>query len=447
MVDNGTEHRQVRIQPAALRGSFTAPASKSHAHRLLIAAALGDRPCTVENAGTSADIEATLGCLRALGAGAMRQSDAVRITPLFETADGRRMLRRADGPAFYGNAVPLLDCGESGSTLRFFVPVAAALRDGAAFCGSGRLNERPLAELIACLRAHGVSATQDHTPFSMSGRLTSGVFTLPGNVSSQYITGLLFALPLLSGDSAIKLTTPLSSAGYVALTVQTLRAFGVSVTETADGFLVPGGQRFRTPQTLRAEGDWSGAAFFLAAGAVSGPITVTGLNPASLHRDRAMAALLQRFGAEVQTDAAADGSGTVTVRPGRLRAIRADLDEIPDLALPLAAVAAFAEGESVFTGCGRLRLKESDRLQAILTVLRAFGIRAAAQADELHIWGGKPRGAAVDSFNDHRVAMMAAVLAAGAEGPTVIDGADCVSKSYPAFFEDYRALGGVADGI
>ena len=465
---------KIRITPAKLHGTIAAPPSKSHTHRLLAAAALSDAPSRIENAGVSADIEATAACLRTLGACVERDGADLLVTPIAGTHEDEPLVSSEAQKDAHGKApvVPagshikytagqpwVLDCGESGTTLRFMTPLAAALGGEVLITGSGLLNERPMEELLAAMAGHGVTVSSAHVPFKMTGCLKSGLYELPGNVSSQYISGLLFALPLLQGESGIRLTTPLSSSGYVAMTLDVLRRTGIIVGETAFGYRVPGGQRFRAPMEVRTEGDWSGSAFWLAAGALEGPVTVTGLDALSLHRDRQIADLLQQFGAEVSTE-----ENKVTVRRGRLRGIRIDVDQIPDLALPLAAVAAFAEGETVLLNCSRLRLKESDRMEAIRAVLKGFGIRtelAGLRSDELHIFGGQPgrdrtglqgdgspqciRGA--DSFHDHRVAMMAAILASGAEGPSEISDPDCVAKSYPNFFTDYRKLGGTADDI
>ena len=420
---------KVIITPSIIKGSAAAPPSKSHTHRLLVAAALSDAPCRIENAGDSADIEATAACLRELGAGVDRDGGDLVVTPMDLSACSS----------------PVLDCGESGTTLRFMAPLAAALCDTVMLRGSGRLNERPMGELLMAMAGHRTAASSAHTPLSLQGRLQPGLYELPGNVSSQYISGLLFALPLLEGESEIRLTTALSSTGYVAMTLDVLKQSRIIIEKMNGGYRIPGGQHYHAPALTRAEGDWSGAAFWLAAGAIGGPVTVTGLEPASLQKDRIMAELLRRFGADVRMT-----SEAVTVSRGSLRGITLDLDEIPDLAPPLAAVAACAEGETVLRNCGRLRLKESDRLEAIRTVLAGFGIRtevAGENADELYIFCGTPVGCEAESFQDHRVVMMAAVLASVAGGQTVISDPECVAKSYPGFFKDYRTLGGTADDI
>lgn len=411
------------LKPSVLRGRLKAVPSKSEAHRLLVCAALADRPCALRLPSGPADIEATVRCLRALGAAFDRAGDTLRVTPTWRPVS---------------NA--LLPCGESGSTLRFLLPVAAALGAPARFTGEGRLPERPLGELLDCLRARGAVFDREKLPLAVSGALSGGEFTLPGNVSSQYVTGLLLALPLLSEDSRIRLRSPLQSSGYVEMTLSALARFSVSVIRQTDGFFIPGGQRFRAPEgTVEVEGDWSNAAFFLAAGALGGAVTVTGLNPDSRQGDRVIADLLERFGARVRREGDA-----VTVSPGRLRGQTIDLGDIPDLLPPLAVVAAAADGETRFLNAARLRLKESDRLSAAAELLRALGAEAEEGPDFLTVRGGKRlRGGAADSRGDHRLAMAAALAAVLSDGDIVLENPAAVVKSYPDFFSDYQRMGGI----
>ena len=414
-----------RFTPSELAGTVMAPASKSHLHRLLIAAALSEAPCVIRRTGPSEDIDATVRCLCALGASIECRGDEMYVRPVTEPPE----------------AVSL-DCGESGTTLRLLAPVAAALCEHVHLHGAGRLNERPLAELLDAMAQNGVSASQSHTPVTLTGRLKSGVFRIPGNISSQYLSGLLVALPLLEGDSRIELTTPLSSSGYVELTRNVLSDFSVTTAKTGAGFDVAGSQRFEAPAVLFAQGDWSGAAAFLAAGALFGPVTATNLSRDSGQRDCAVTSFLDRFGARVSVS-----ENACTVSRGTLRAIEADMDETPDLVPALAAVAACAQGTSRFTGCARLRLKESDRLVSVCETLHAFSIEAEIGEDTLTVKGGTPRGAVCGSFHDHRIAMMAALLAAAADGGTTLLDPECIGKSYPGFYRDYCMIGGLIDGI
>jgi 3-phosphoshikimate 1-carboxyvinyltransferase len=411
------------LSPGVLSGRVRAIASKSAAHRLLICAALAHTPTRLLMASSSEDIDATIACLRGLGAAVERDSDGVTVYP-GEVPDN-----------------PVLDCRESGSTLRFLLPVAAAMGAGARFTGSGRLPERPIGELLDALTRHGVSCSSRTLPLESRGKLTAGTFYLPGNVSSQYITGLLLALPVLAGDSDIILTSRLESAGYIDITLHALKRFGICVAKTDSGYHIRGGQTFVSPGTVRVEGDWSNSAFFLGAGAIGAAVSVEGLNLSSPQGDRAVLTVLGAMGAAVET------GGAVSVRPGVLRGSCIDISAIPDTLPLLAVVAAFAQGDTVFTGGARLRLKESDRLQTTAAMICGLGGAAAAQPDGLIVRGRRPVGGRVDGAGDHRIVMAAAVAAAMCREHVVITGAEAVNKSYPGFWEDFAKLGGKADVI
>lgn len=396
----------VVVHPSRLAGTVRAPASKSAAHRLLICAALADAPTRVEINAMNRDLEATAACLRALGASLRRDGDALTVSPADRVPDEAE-----------------LDCGESGSTLRFLMPVAAALGTRARFTGRGRLPSRPNAPLAEALRQHGATVDADLLPMTVTGPLSGGRWALPGNVSSQYVTGLLFALPLLKEDSELTLTTRLESAAYVDMTLDALRQFGIDIFPVPSGWRIPGGQRYRSPGAVRVEGDWSATAFWLAANALGADIAVEGLNADSVQGDRAVTGLL--------------GQGVI------------DASGVPDLVPALAVAAAGLQGRTIVTGATRLRLKESDRLESVAALLRALGHAVAVTEDGLDIHGGppKPCGEAlrtVDGANDHRIVMAAAVAASAADRPVRITGAEAVEKSYPDFFRDFRALGGIA---
>ena len=414
----------VLITPHPLAGIIDpVMSSKSQAHRLLICAALADRPTELDNVGFSADVEATLRCLRALGAQIEAGDRALRIVPLSRLQQGA-----------------LLDCGESGSTLRFLLPVAAALGVDCAFTGQGKLSQRPLSPLFEELQAHGaVLSAQGRFPLRCGGALRPGSYTLAGNISSQFISGLLMALPLLSGDSRITVTGRMESRPYIDMTLDALKQFGIRVDETGSGFFIPGGQEFRSPGRMTVEGDWSGAAFWLTAGALSVKGVSCGpLRQDSAQGDRAVAELLQRFGAAVDIR-----EKSVFVRRGELCGMDIDLSQIPDLAPILAVAAAFARGRSMLHPIARLRLKESDRVSAILQLLHSLGVSAEAGDDRLVVEGrGAVTGGTVDGFRDHRIVLAASIAAAWAEGPVTVLGAEAVSKSYPGFFEQFAALGG-----
>ncbi|HHW24962.1 MAG TPA: 3-phosphoshikimate 1-carboxyvinyltransferase [Clostridiales bacterium] len=414
-----------KIVPTPLRGTISAVTSKSDAHRLLICAALADGQTRIVMRGTSDDINATIFCLRALGAKVDITPDGVYVEPIKEVP-----------------STPVLDCAESGSTLRFLLPVAAALGANAKFVGRGRLPERPIGELTSELNRHGVQVSSYMLPLEISGRLTGGSFNLPGNVSSQFVTGLLLALPLCGGGS-VRITTPLESAPYVDITCADMRKFGVQVAKGDGIFAVPPNAKYRSPGKVASEGDWSGAAFFLAAGALSGEVAVTGLDLNSPQGDKEVANLLQKFGAEVEISK----DVVIARHAGKLRGCEIDVAEIPDLLPVLAAVASAAEGATVFTGARRLRLKESDRIASTAAMIRALGGTVEEREDGLVVFGGGLGGGEVDSFGDHRIAMAAAVAATVCSGEVKIKGPMCVAKSYPDFWSDYKKLGGVVLGI
>lgn len=411
----------VRIHPHGLYGTINSVPSKSVAHRMLICAALSDTPTQITISASNADIDATVSCLRALGSEINIENGVYTITPV----------KPSDKPV-------VLDCGESGSTLRFILPVAAALGQKATLVGAGRLPERPLGELRQQLIEHGISFSAEKLPFEISGTLSGGEFTLPGNVSSQYITGLLLALPICGGGH-IKLSSELESAPYIDITAHVSRKFGVDVRYTEDGFSV-GGSGYHCDMPIIAEGDWSSAAFYLAAGAVNGEITIRNLDYESPQGDKAVVDVLRSFGADIEI------SGTdVTARKSELYGCEVDLKEIPDCLPILSVVAACAKGKTRFYNGARLRLKESDRLYAAATMLRSFGIECEELPDELIVTGGTLSFGKTESFNDHRMPMSAAVAASICGGE--IYGVQCIAKSYPTFFDDFTALKGLMEEI
>ena len=401
----------ITITPTRLSGHITPPPSKSQAHRLIIAAALSDGVCRLSNVDLSEDIQATLRCMRTLDADASADGTVIR---------GAELVYGQEEPA-----PEVMDCGESGSTLRFLIPVTLALRGSGAFTGHGRLMERPQEPYFALFREKGISYEQKDGVLKVRGRLTPGVYRLPGNISSQFITGLLYALPLLEGDSEIRLTTALESRGYIDMTLDALEQFGVRVEY--DGgrvFRVPGGQSYRH-RDLSIEGDWSNAAFWYAASLLGSELEIQGLNQHSVQGDRSIAPCYVTL----------QGKGTAEL----------DVSQCPDLVPPLAAMAALRTEETTrIVNAGRLRIKESDRLAAVTQVLTALGADVEEREDQLVIHG-KERlagGVTVSGHNDHRIAMMAAIAAIRCEQPVSITGAECVKKSYPRFWEDYEALGG-----
>lgn len=435
----------LQIIPKKLSGTVTPPPSKSIAHRLLIAAALADGVSTVCGIAMSQDVEATLRCLTALG-GRWK-----------ETAPGVLEITGTGGRRA-GEDLPRLDCGESGSTLRFFIPIALAVAGGGVFTGHGRLMERPQGPYFDLFREKGISYEQKDGVLTVRGHLEPGEYKLAGNVSSQFFTGLLFALPLLGGPSVIRSTTEVESRDYIAITRQVLETAGVETT-CKDNFRtleITGGTYHPIDETVEA--DWSQAAFWYTAQGLGNPLTIQGMNPKSIQGDRVMASFAEMLRGEPL-------SGGVTVpilgpasaapakpfqpplRPGWttpcVGSVSLPLTYCPDLAPPLAAWGALLNGTLYLKDAGRLRIKESDRLATITAALRALGADVTEEPDRLII-NGKPAlpGGTVDCANDHRIAMMAAIAATGCTGPVTLLGAECVKKSYPDFWDVYQSLGG-----
>lgn len=396
----------VTITPNKLKGAVTPPSSKSQSHRLIIAAALAEGTSSIENLSHSEDITATLRCMEALGA----SHEGTRVTGVPAIGQQREEL-------------PLLDCCESGSTLRFLIPVALAVAGGGKFVGRGRLLQRPMEPYEKLFREHGISYEATADLITVKGNLEPGTYTLPGDVSSQFITGLLFALPLLKGDSELVLTTKLESAGYVDMTLDALRQFGVKIEPIANGWHIPGHQRPKA-RDMAAEGDWSQAGFYYAARGLGNEVDIWGMNPDSYQGDKVIRDYASRL----------NGPGTVTL----------DVSQCPDLAPALAVHAALRAGETThIVGGARLRMKESDRIDAITTELNKLGARITQYPDSMTIEGvSRLTGGETDSHNDHRIAMMLAIAATRAEGEVLIHDAGSVAKSYPHFWEDYEKLGG-----
>ncbi len=408
--------------PAVLKGSLKAPPSKSASHRAVICAALAHGETVLTNISFSMDIEATLNCVEALGAQVEKGQDWVKINGIQKPAPQA-----------------LLPCGESGSTLRFFIPIAAALGCNASFTGEGKLPSRPIGPLIEAMSPHGVAFHYQNTmPFSILGQLKGGDICIAGDISSQYLTGLLFAAPLLKEDSRILLTTHLASRPYVEMTLQMMREFGIQIEEIPNGWKIPGGQAYQPKKSYPVERDCSNAAFFLTAGAVGKePVTVMGLNANTAQGDWEIIPLLERFGAKVE-----QGKESITVSPGTLKAIQIDGEKIPDLVPILCVAASCAEGTTEIAHVGRLRLKESDRLSAMADCLEHLGGHAEIKKDSILITGHPLHGGTVSGYNDHRIVMSIAIAALAASGPVTIQGVQAVRKSYPEFFEHYIMLGG-----
>lgn len=387
------------IHPSPLHGTIPAIASKSMAHRLLICGALAEEKTEVLCRTTSKDIEATKACLQGL------------------FSDGN------------------LPCGESGTTLRLLLPVAAALGKTVEFHMEGRLPRRPMHPLDEQLIAHGARISRPQEDIlRCEGKLSPGDYTLPGNVSSQYISGLLLALPLLDAPSTLTVTGKVESEPYICMTLAAMEKFGISIKKEENTYFIPSCS-YKSPGEVTVEGDWSNAAFWLCAGALGEAVSVTGLEKNSLQGDKKISNILQNFGAKVVWE-----GEKLTVSPGKLTACDIDAAEIPDLVPVLAVVAAAAEGTTRIYNAQRLRLKESDRLETVTQMLTALGGKVEQTDDGLLITGSSLVGGTVNSCNDHRIAMAAAMASILCKEEVTILDAQAVEKSYPQFWEDFERL-------
>lgn len=397
----------VKINASSLNGEVVIPPSKSAAHRALICSFLAGGG-TVKPIIDSNDMKATVGVINALQ-----------------------------------NGDNMLDCIESGSTLRFMIPVAAALGKSVTFTGQGRLPQRPIGEYLDILPAHGVNVVCDGTlPMRISGQLKNGSYEVSGDISSQYITGLLLALSAVDGDSAIILKTPLQSKPYVDMTVKVMHDFGVDIMETDFGYLIHGNQKYNKLDYV-IEGDWSQAAFFLVAGAIGGAVTVSGLDMNTTQGDKTILDVLTAFGAQLEIN-----DNSVKCVKSALRGTVVDAEDIPDLVPVIAVLAAFADGQTVIKGAERLRYKESDRIESVVENLKLIGADVTETKDGMIINGGALlHSAQLKGYNDHRIVMAFSVAGLLLDGETVIDDAQSINKSYPSFFEDYNRIGGRADVI
>lgn len=418
---------QAILTPSILKGEVTIPPSKSDVHRAIICAALSFGKSTISPVVLSNDIKATIVCINSLGAKTKLEDNVLTV----------------DATDMFKNKKAVLDCGESGSTLRFFVPVAAMGGVETEFVGHGSLLPRPIGIFADILPPAGVECeTTGVLPLKIKGKLQSGKFEIPGNISSQFITGLLFALPLLDGDSDIVLTSPIESIGYINMTIYTMSKFGVKVETTDYGWHIKGNQHY-SPNDYTTDGDWSQAAFFMCSGAINAETTVKGVNINSTQGDKEIAEILKRFGADVQIN-----ENSVTVKPNELNGIEVDARQIPDLVPILAVTGAFAKGTTKIINAERLRIKESDRLASISNALNKLGAKVTEKPDGLVIEGVKSlNGGTVEGCNDHRIVMAMSIATEKATDKVTVTDAFSINKSYPSFFEDYNKLGGNANVI
>ncbi len=393
------------ISPSRLCGEVAAPASKSMAHRALICAALAYKPTDIACSTSSVDIEATAQCLRELGAKIQKTESGFFVKPITDSVENAQ-----------------LNCCESGSTLRFMLPVAAALGKVVSLYGTGRLPQRPIAELCNALRSHGCVTSSDSLPLTVSGKLTSGDYIIDGSVSSQFVSGLLLALPQTHAESTVTIIGDIQSKPYIEMTLDALSDFGIKTQFKENQIKIFAGKGYISPEKYSVEGDWSNGAFFICADAIgSNNVKCYNLTEHSRQGDKAVAKIIGNFG----------------------NGCKIDVGNIPDLVPILAVTSCFANGTTVFYNAARLKIKESDRLLSTARLINCLGGDAIPGDDTLTVYGtGKLKGGTVDSFNDHRIVMAAAIAASCCENETVINGCEAVNKSFPTFFDEYRKLGG-----
>ena len=407
----------IKRAPGGIGGTITAPPSKSMAHRAVLCSALAEGASHIENLEFSKDISATLSAAGQLCAKVRTGADRAIVEGL-------------------GSFLPVsapVDCCESGSTLRFLIPIASLTGQKVTFVGRGRLMERPQTVYEKLYQEQSLRFEQSSEGLTVEGTLKSSEYELAGNVSSQFISGLLFALPLLDGDSEIRMLSKLESKPYVDLTIACLRHFGIAVQETEQGYAVAGGQQYHACD-LTVEGDYSQAAFFCVANALGSDITLTNLNPESVQGDKKIVEIVREM--------------CYNREQGLPAGFTVDAADIPDLVPILAVLATFGTAPSSITGAHRLAIKESDRLASTADLLNRLGGKVTATPDGLEIEPVEQlHGGTVDSCGDHRIAMCAAVAATRCAGEVTILHGECVEKSYPRFYEDYRQLGGIANVI
>lgn len=410
----------IEISAAHLEGHIAVPSSKSELHRALIIALLTPQTTRIEARGISDDVRVTIGCLEALGARVSVEDGVIEIT----------------GPDQFPQSA-VLECGESGSTLRFFLPLVAALGVTTTFNMAESLYMRPHQPLLDQLTQHGCAVSTQIGQIVVSDQLLPGTFSLPSDVSSQYISGLLMALPLLYGPSTIKLDGPIESYGYVNMTLDAIESASIDIEEDELSFTIPGNQTYMSLPRVFVGGDWSAAAFWLIADALGANVKLSNLNEASYQPDAAIRYIFERFGTRV-----VEHEETYALHE-RLDEVIVDVSQTPDLAPALAVLAAFAQGQTSFINAARLRLKESDRIASICAMLTSCGVKVHEEKDGFAVYGSSEiKGGAVESYGDHRIAMAAAILGCFSAAPVLIKGAECVAKSYPDFFDDLAQLGG-----
>ncbi len=401
----------IKIYPSKLIGTVNAPSSKAYSQRMIIAAALAEGVSEISNITVSNDISVSAAAMEALGANIFNENGTFTVKGI------KTPPQKAE-----------IDCCESGATLRFVIPIAAALGTESTFLGRAKLPQRPITPYLREFPPKGVTfEPQGGLPLHMTGKLTAGEYRMEGDISSQFITGLLYALPLCDGDSAVKMTSHLQSKPYVDMTISALENFGITIKETEkDGlpeYHVKGGQKYR-PCDISVEGDYSQAAFFYVAAALGSEIEIKNLDPNTAQGDKEIVDIINSCGSE-------------------MKPFTADVGDIPDLVPILTVLGCFTKGTSRIVNAARLKIKESDRLADVARQLNAIGGKVTAGDDFLEMQPiEKFTGGTVDSCRDHRIVMSAAIAALSSDSPVIIKGAEAVNKSYPRFFEDFKSLGG-----
>lgn len=399
------------IKPSPLIGNVAAPASKSAAHRALICAALADKPTSIVCRTTSVDIEATAQCLRELGATIDKTADGFFVEPIRSARENAQ-----------------LNCRESGSTLRFLLPVAAAIGKGVSLYGEGKLPQRPLEELCLALEKHDIRLSGHSLPLTLSGKLDAGTYEISGEISSQFISGLLLALPTTHAESTIIINGQIQSKPYIDMTLDVLKAFGITTDWDKNTIRIHAEKGYISPENYTVEGDWSNGAFFICANAIkSNFVKCSDLTNNSAQGDKAVVELAEKLKNSAESEE-----------------IKIDASDIPDLIPVLAVTSCFRKGTTFFYNAERLKAKESDRLVSTCEMIKNLGGKAEITDDSLTVYGsGFLAGGTVDSFNDHRIVMSTAIAASGCKSEVTITDAQAVNKSFPTFFDEIKKLGAI----
>ena len=419
----------LKINPSKIKGEVKIPPSKSMAHRAIICAALSEGLCIIENIDYSDDIIATIDAMNSLGAKIVKHKDHIKVIGVYGSDEKAQETR-------------VIDCNESGSTLRFLVPISLLFRGSSKFIGRGNLGKRPLTTYYNIFEKQGIkySYEEDNLNLVINGELKPGTFEVEGNVSSQFITGLLFTLPLLKEDSKIIITTEMESRGYIDLTLRAMSDFGIEIiNNNYREFIIKGNQKYNA-RNYRVEGDYSQAAFFLCADSLGNDVLCKDLDLNSLQGDKEVIDILERMNVVFN----ANDIGVKGTTNGELTSTVIDGSQCPDIIPVLTSVAALTKGTTEIINAGRLRIKECDRLAAVTSELNKLGAKIIEKEDGLVVTGVEKLQGGVDvwSHKDHRIAMTLAIASTRCEEPIVIKDYECIAKSYPNFFEDFKTLGG-----